>query len=203
MTDLGTKEKILRAAHTLFGQKGFDSVSIREISKEAGVNVAAVNYHFENKENLFKETIRVCLIDMSGTVASLHQSGETCDTNALALRIYDYFLENAEALKLAFKMFVIDAHIFPEDVHQEDDFIGPPGGKVMYDCILEELPKAKQEDLVWAVRTIMGQIIHTSLISCSQCVNRRAIPSMTPEAVKAQISRVVRVVLNDLRESKD
>ncbi|MEN8007297.1 MAG: TetR/AcrR family transcriptional regulator [Candidatus Krumholzibacteriota bacterium] len=52
-----TKEKLLDAAECLFAEKGFENVSIRELAAAAEVNVAAVNYHFQGKENLFHEVI--------------------------------------------------------------------------------------------------------------------------------------------------
>src|SRR4029079_13990117 len=36
----------------LFGEKGFDGTSLRDITAEAQVNLAAVNYHFQSKESL-------------------------------------------------------------------------------------------------------------------------------------------------------
>lgn len=50
---LDTKSKILQAAIDIIGQKG--DFTIREIAEEAGVNVAAINYHFGNKNNLLVE----------------------------------------------------------------------------------------------------------------------------------------------------
>ncbi|MCF6464612.1 TetR/AcrR family transcriptional regulator [Clostridium sp. Cult2] len=47
-----TQEKILEAAIQLFGLKG--DMTIREIANKAGVNVAAINYHFHSKDNLLK-----------------------------------------------------------------------------------------------------------------------------------------------------
>ena len=41
-----TRNRILFAAQKLFGEKGFDSTSVRDITTEAGCNVASVNYHF-------------------------------------------------------------------------------------------------------------------------------------------------------------
>src|SRR5207249_7612515 len=51
-----TKLRILDAAERLFAQQGFD-VSIRAITDEAGVNLAAVNYHFQSKEALLDAII--------------------------------------------------------------------------------------------------------------------------------------------------
>lgn len=47
-----TKDRILDAAERLFAQKGFAQTSLRDITAEAGVNLAAVNYHFQSKEHL-------------------------------------------------------------------------------------------------------------------------------------------------------
>ncbi len=47
-----TRERILDAAEALFGERGFDSVSLRDITGQAEANVAAVNYHFGSKEKL-------------------------------------------------------------------------------------------------------------------------------------------------------
>lgn len=47
-----TQEKILSAAIQLYGSKG--DMTTREVAKKAGVNIAAINYHFHSKENLLK-----------------------------------------------------------------------------------------------------------------------------------------------------
>jgi len=45
-----TKKKILDAAEELFAEDGFDATSIRAITARAGVNLAALNYHFGSKD---------------------------------------------------------------------------------------------------------------------------------------------------------
>lgn len=52
VTDLAAKDRILDAAEKLFAEKSFDGVSLRAITAEAGVNVAAVNYYFGSKDSL-------------------------------------------------------------------------------------------------------------------------------------------------------
>lgn len=51
--DLNTKEKIFRAAVSVFAAKGYATATVREICARAGVNIAAVNYHFGSKEKLY------------------------------------------------------------------------------------------------------------------------------------------------------
>lgn len=52
-----TKTRILDAAEKLFGEKGFDATSLRDITTEADVNLAAVNYHFQSKDSLIDAVI--------------------------------------------------------------------------------------------------------------------------------------------------
>jgi TetR/AcrR family transcriptional regulator, regulator of cefoperazone and chloramphenicol sensitivity len=49
---------LLEAASDIFAQKGFRGATIAEISKRAGMNIAAVNYHFKSKEALYVEAWR-------------------------------------------------------------------------------------------------------------------------------------------------
>lgn len=51
---MSTKVKILDAAEQLFADKGFNGTSLREITSQAEVNLAAVNYHFGSKKELIK-----------------------------------------------------------------------------------------------------------------------------------------------------
>src|ERR1041385_4289701 len=47
-----TRSRILDAAEELFGEQGLDRVSIRDITRVANANLAAINYHFGSKEDL-------------------------------------------------------------------------------------------------------------------------------------------------------
>jgi AcrR family transcriptional regulator len=53
----GTQERILKAAEALFAERGFETVSLRDITGAADANVAAVNYHFGSKEKLIAAAI--------------------------------------------------------------------------------------------------------------------------------------------------
>jgi len=56
MTD--TKQKILDAAARLIAEQGYAATSLRHIIADAGVNLAAIHYHFGSKEELLDEIIR-------------------------------------------------------------------------------------------------------------------------------------------------
>jgi AcrR family transcriptional regulator len=52
-----TRERILDAAEALFGERTFDTVSLRDITEAAGVTLALASYHFGSKDNLFAQTV--------------------------------------------------------------------------------------------------------------------------------------------------
>ena len=74
-----TREKIMCAATPLFAERGLEGVTIREICRAAAVNGALVNYHFRNKEGLYRECVeRVYNATygekMASVVASVHDA---------------------------------------------------------------------------------------------------------------------------------
>lgn len=86
MTDTAvsdTKTRLLDTAERLFGQKGFEATSLRDITAEAQVNLAAVNYHFQSKDSLLDAVIarrvepvnqkRLEMLDAAGPNASVEQ----------------------------------------------------------------------------------------------------------------------------------
>ena len=53
-----TRSRVLAAAGPIFADKGFQSTTVREICAAAEVNLASVNYHFGDKEQLYVETVQ-------------------------------------------------------------------------------------------------------------------------------------------------
>jgi TetR/AcrR family transcriptional regulator, regulator of cefoperazone and chloramphenicol sensitivity len=52
-----TRDRILKAAERLFAERGYDGTSIRAIVAKARVNQAAINYHFDGKDGLYREVL--------------------------------------------------------------------------------------------------------------------------------------------------
>ncbi len=53
-----TRQRLLDAAGEIFAERGFRNATVREICERAGANIAAINYHFRDKEGLYAEVIR-------------------------------------------------------------------------------------------------------------------------------------------------
>jgi AcrR family transcriptional regulator len=52
-----TPERIMDAAEVLFSKRGYFGASLRDIAKEADVQMSMVNYHFGPKEDLFRKVV--------------------------------------------------------------------------------------------------------------------------------------------------
>lgn len=66
-----TQIKIIEAAEAVFAKHGFEGASVREITRRANVNIAAVNYHFGSKAELFKEMLRYRMAPLNQTRLAL------------------------------------------------------------------------------------------------------------------------------------
>jgi AcrR family transcriptional regulator len=60
-----TRDRILKAAERLFADRGYDGTSIRAIVAKARVNQAAINYHFDGKDGLYREVLRTAFRAMT------------------------------------------------------------------------------------------------------------------------------------------
>jgi len=57
---LDTRSKLLHAAGEIFADRGFHKATVREITERAGVNIAAINYHFRDKAELYRAVLNEC-----------------------------------------------------------------------------------------------------------------------------------------------
>lgn len=55
---LDTRQRLLDAAGEVFAARGFRCATVREICRKASANIAAVNYHFGDKDGLYMEVLR-------------------------------------------------------------------------------------------------------------------------------------------------
>ncbi len=53
-----TRQRLLEVAGAVFAEHGYQNATVREICKRADANIAAINYHFGDKQGLYSETLR-------------------------------------------------------------------------------------------------------------------------------------------------
>ena len=95
----GTSEQILSAAIELFSQKGMNGTTTREIAAKAGVNIAALHYHWGGKEDLMKAVYQRVLDEVA--VLATEFFSQTYPNSNLAEgfarmlgRVYDFFADH-------------------------------------------------------------------------------------------------------------
>jgi TetR/AcrR family transcriptional regulator, regulator of cefoperazone and chloramphenicol sensitivity len=92
-----TRAKILSAAGEVFAEQGFEGATVRAITERAGVNVAAVNYHFRDKAELYTRVV----VDACSVRAVYHEAiAEGADSpearlRSLIHRFLEYLLDPA------------------------------------------------------------------------------------------------------------
>lgn len=71
-----TRQRLVDAAATLFADKGFQYVTVREICKASNANVAAVNYHFGDKAGLYRAVVTFAMQIMLETNELSQRAGD-------------------------------------------------------------------------------------------------------------------------------
>ncbi len=68
---MDTKEHIMNVSLDLFAKNGYEGVSIRDIVREANVNLGAITYHFGGKEELYREMVLSAIKTVRGKIEKI------------------------------------------------------------------------------------------------------------------------------------
>lgn len=102
MAQKETRERILDAASVLFAERGYAETSLRTITTAAGVNLAAVNYHFGSKKALIQAVFARVLAPfcdtLSANIDQLDEQGKSASAEDLFRCLFRSLVESfAEA----------------------------------------------------------------------------------------------------------
>lgn len=179
-----TKERLLTAAIKIFAEKGFMASTVREICHEADVNVAAVNYHFGDKEQLYGTVLQLIFEqyatnrnpDLAAIAASDAPVEERLRAHILVgvLQTYDKDCEgcgkcpgkneNKHDGCAPYAVFLMEmAHPSPHLDAVVEDYIKPDA--IELSGILRDYfgPAASDETIKRCSDSIWGQILHRAL----------------------------------------
>jgi AcrR family transcriptional regulator len=164
-----TRTRILDAAEELFMQHGFEGTSMRLLTAKAGVNLAAVNYHFGSKDALIEAVFRRRLDPMNQARIAELEKLETQPAAPAPEDIIRAFL--APTLKLVEdargggRNFIrLLGRTYTEPAKEIRQLIGQMYGPVMdrYKAALERaLPQMPREELVWRMHFMFGTLAYT------------------------------------------
>lgn len=171
-----TKHRILDAAEYHFARKGFRGTSMREITGSAGVNLAAVNYHFGSKKKLVEEVIRRRLLPLNNirrkrleeVKANAVRKGKSPDISAVLTAFIEptLFFKESNPDADHFFTFIGRSMSDPDDTVR-DVFIRymKPLFQLMHEIACEALPGHPRDLVFWRLHFTLGALFHTMHIS--------------------------------------
>ena len=166
-----TRIRILDAAEELFMQHGFEGTSMRLLTSQAGVNLAAVNYHFGSKDALIEAVFRRRLDPMNAErIAALDRleksaAGATpapAEVIRAFLRASLVMIEDAKGGGRNFIRLLGRAYTEPSRPIR--GLIGQLYAPAMerYKAVFERaLPELPREELIWRMHFMFGTLAYT------------------------------------------
>ena len=160
-----TRDRILGAAEALFAQRGFDGASLRRLTHAAGVNLAAVNYHFGSKEKLVEEVFRRRLdalnADRLAALAKLGDEHAATLEQVLAAYIRPALELSHDGNGVLFMRVLARAYAEHDDTLRR--FLSENYGHVMRQFTAEFarlLPHLSKPELYWRIDLVTGALTH-------------------------------------------
>jgi AcrR family transcriptional regulator len=164
---IDTRSALLECAERLFLTKGFAGVSIRQITRESGTNVASVNYHFSDKTGLFREVLAARLDQITNEKVNLlktltqRQPAASLEEilRAYTGSFFDSRLVSADSDRL---MQIIYQEMGPDAV--TGDLVAnrliAPINQAFKELIMKSCPRLNEDTASFCVSSITGQILH-------------------------------------------
>jgi len=167
-TPTKTRERLLDTAERLFAERGFRAVSVRVITSHAGCNVAAVNYYFGGKENLYREMFRRRLVALrEQRISSIRRAMAEAGSGAsleLPLRAFTTaFLEphldqsGGRRLMRLFSRELLDPHLKAGTLQRE---VIEPVHSALVEAIQAVCPGLDASAARRSIHSLVAQLVH-------------------------------------------
>lgn len=162
-----TRESILHAAEKLFVSKGFEGTSLRAITAEADVNLAAVNYHFGSKEQLLEAVLLARIAPVNeARLRRLDALEEEFGPSGLSVEQYlDAFIRPAaEFVRGLGRQETIGLLALVFTQHVRSSLLEEIFGEVAqrFGRLRMHLPHLSVEEFGWRFHYMIGSMIHAA-----------------------------------------
>ncbi len=203
-----SKLRLLDAAEQLFAKRGFESVSVRDVTQLAKANVAAVNYHFGSREGLVALVITRYIMPVNEErLMRLEVLEKKAGGKAVPLEeIVEAFVrpvagmvrksELSEQLfcKLVGRIFAAQGEGFPPAVEEQMKVLSAR----FIRAFGKALPTVPQEELVWRMHFMIGALIH--MLMNQEMLNRLTGGASGNPSMEQTVGRFIRFAAAGLRE---
>jgi AcrR family transcriptional regulator len=160
-----TKDKILDTAERLIGERGYAATSLRQIIAEAGVNLAAVHYHFGSKEDLLDAVVarkvtpvneaRMARLNCVEAEAGCGQPDVEKILESFLLPTADVASRNPGFVRLMGQM--LAEGMMPRIVEKHFQATGLR----FVAALRRAIPELPEDELMWRVHFMIGAMAHT------------------------------------------
>ncbi len=184
--------RLLLAAESVFARKGFDGATVRDICDRAGMNIAAINYHFGDKERLYIETVR------HAHSCSVADAGPALDHSGLppAERLRAFIagmLRNMDAPVRPESMQLLMRELSqpsPATISVVEDFIRPMA-MGLFAILAELLPEMPDRQRLMVGFSVVGQCLYyrQNRTVSTLLFGAAAVDALTLDAVTEHITR--------------
>jgi len=165
------RDRILAAAESAFARQGYDAASMRQLTRHAGVNLAAVSYHFGGKESLYAAMVTRRLRSLNETrLNSLEQAEQEAGGRPVPLpRLIELLV------RPVFELSQDEAHggshiirILGRSLAEPLPFMDAvlatefqPTMALFSQAVRRSVPQLSPEDFLWRLSFIVGAMQHT------------------------------------------
>ena len=166
-----TKTRILDAAESLFMEHGFEATSLRSLTTAASVNLAAVNYHFGTKEELFEAVLTRRLDPMNQERIELLErlerdaGGKPMSCEKILFTMLIPALRLARDEKRGGKNFLrLLGRAYADPAPFIRHFLSAQYAEMIgryKEAFLRALPHLSRQELTWRLHFVMGALSYT------------------------------------------
>lgn len=197
-----TKEKIAKTAHELFSKFGFSGTSIRDIAQASGVNIAAINYHFGSKSNLYWDIVYNSHCQGNEKLCQLAANATSVED--MVVSMYDFFITEKAGVRTAIRMMMTEGVPEPEgEIRASMQLrVGPPGmeaiASVLAREIKEDVSEAASQFIVKGVFFHLFNIVMAKSSAKSDFLEKEN-PEFLDEAIHVHLRLHARALLEYIK----
>ena len=211
LPESGSKRRLMDAAEQLFAEKGFEAVSIRDITGLVKTNIAAVNYHFGNRESLLEMVMMRYMLPVTeerfarlealerkwpGKIVPLEEIIDAL-VRPLIGQMRKSELSERLFYKLIGRIFAIQGDELPPRI---DDLLRQVFERFSK-AFARALPTVPGDELAWRFHFLVGGIIH--LLTHQEVLHRLSGGASGTPTMEATLSRFIRFSASGLREGTE
>lgn len=161
-----TKTQILDVAERLIAEKGFAATTLRNIVGKAGVNLAAVSYHFGSKEELFRAVVhRIAVAVVDRQRELLEQLSQKTATPSVEELLTAFLMPSLEFVmgdehyRIVRAQFMGRCRIEPEPIQSIAHSEFSPNVEPFLDALQRALPDQSRSQLRWKLDLVIASLI--------------------------------------------